>query len=162
MSECIFGPSPIPGGVLATTVVREIRKAGLPNSDGRGNSHKWTAFTKELLRKLAEDRALNVRCHGYGGELMLDMVWGDDIDLAIEIEWQVNTAKDVIDDFQKLVRVKAPLKLMVYWVNSPQQHDTFRCAMEGHMQKYTRHVAGEKYVFVAMGFTEKGCPDRFP
>src|SRR5271155_115397 len=54
VSECIFGPSPIPGGVLATTVVREIRKAGLPNSDGRGNSHKWTAFTKELLRKLAE------------------------------------------------------------------------------------------------------------
>jgi hypothetical protein len=43
-----------------------------------------------------------------------DLVWVDDIDLAVKIEWQTNTEKDVIDDFQKLVRVKAPLKLIVY------------------------------------------------
>jgi len=83
-------------------------------------------------------------------EWLLDLVWWNDrpgmkgVELAVESEW--NTApNEVLYDFEKLMGMKAPLKLMVYRVtkNSKAQ---LKEQMERYLAEFRQNVAGENYV----------------
>jgi hypothetical protein len=63
------------------------------------------------------------------------------IHLAVEPEW--GNQDEVLYDFQKLLCVKSPLKIMVYWAKR-----SFVSEFEKYMQGFDEHLEGENYVLV--------------
>jgi hypothetical protein len=155
----IFGSFPITCPDLATRIVNAVRDQHL---DERLNE-PWTRFIKATLCDLGHEYGFTVFFSGGDGpqrsEFLLDLVWYSDmggIELAVESEWL--GAREVLADFKKLLYVKAPVKVMIYWVESHAKsgervrREIIRC-----MEQYSRHVAGEEYLFVALG---KRADDR--
>lgn len=63
------------------------------------------------------------------------------IHLAVESEW--GNQGEVLYDFQKLLCVKSPLKIMVYWAKR-----SFVSDFEAYMQDFDEHLEGENYLLV--------------
>jgi len=75
------------------------------------------------------------------------------IHLAVEVELQ--RKGDVLFDFQKLLCVKAPLKVMVYRDRDGKGSLVRR--FEEYMEEFDQHVKGEHYLLVEMA---PSPPDR--
>jgi hypothetical protein len=77
--------------------------------------------------------------------------------LAAESEWIIDKGK-ILDDFQKLMFLKSPLKLFIYQTRSAEQSREFREAIENEMRAFVQHVKGEHYVLfeVAAGNAAHG------
>ena len=106
------------------------------------------------------------------GEFLLDAVWWrraipgavEHVALAVESEfagWAKNrgdVATEVAKDFEKLLVVKSPLKLMIFcsWYGkgdtdlSPMRK-TIWSDLKKHIAQYNHHVEGEKYLFLDTG-----------
>jgi hypothetical protein len=85
------------------------------------------------------------------GEWLFDLVWWDDrpnrkrIVMAMESEWTTDV-NGIVHDFEKLLSVKSPLKLMIYKVR-PKTARAVREKIQTYLQEYTQHVRGERYIF---------------
>ena len=94
---------------------------------------------------------------------MLDVLWCSGtlacagIALACESEWQY--ADDVSYDFQKLLVVKAPLKLLTY-SGRKSMAEAIRARVKQDLELYPYHVTGEEYIFVGLDFGI-GCAHRY-
>ena len=84
-------------------------------------------------------------------EWLVDLIWWEKtpkhtgVGLAVESEWNA-PVDDIVAEFQKLLIIKSPLKLMVYRVRGK---DTVRVreGIRQNLLKYGQHVSGESYVF---------------
>src|SRR6185437_16236482 len=66
------------------------------------------------------------------------------VELAVESEW--NTAPgEVVYDFEKLMAIKAPLKLMLYRVTKGSKAEVQK-QIEKYLTEFRQHVADENYV----------------
>ena len=72
-----------------------------------------------------------------------------DIALAVESEW--GSKRDVLHDFGKLLVVKAPLKLMVF----DKRKDVIKDIQERYMQKFSQHVEDEHYLLLELDTPRK-------
>jgi hypothetical protein len=127
---------PIHPITLATNLRSFIRKQ---RDDGRPG---WTAAVKGVLKKLAgKDYIVYPK-----PEWLLDVVWlhrkTGAIHLAVESEW--GNEREVLDDFQKLLCVKSPLKIMIYYAYD----GSFVARFEKYMKVFDQHLEGENYVLV--------------
>ena len=159
MDELGVGSVPNECSVLGKQLidsVRAIERAKrLRHEDQRG----WKAAVFEVLGNIGRARGFKVfhgPCSGLstdGCEFLLDLIWYSDdggIEMGAECEWK--EAEDVFYDFRKLVYVKAPLKVLVYWAYRKRDDgEDVRQRIERYMKQYTRHVAGEQYVFLEFG-----------
>ena len=155
----LFGDVSISSEDLATVLCREVR-ARANTFPANPTGHDWTAIIKEVLCKVGEHRKYEVLCRGINEhhEWLLDVVWwkqhrerGRGSARAGEGEWE---CKDLMWDFQKLLCVKAPLKVFIYdGGNIPEHGEMERKQFEGEMRVYPHHVAGEEYLFVSFGNT---------
>ena len=87
-------------------------------------------------------------------EWMLDLVWMDKkgaIGLAVESELQ-SSKKGLIDDFLKLMVIKAPLKLFIY--KSKNALNT----LTPYLKDFPQHLEGEEYLLMDVG---KGHADFY-
>jgi hypothetical protein len=134
----VFSRPPIDPVVVATKLVSAIRKL---RDDHR---RPRTAVVKRVLRKLANRKKYFVY-PGDGSAWMLDLVWflrdHTAIHLAAESEW--GNQGEVLVDFQKLMCVKSPLKIMVYFAKR-----SFVDQFEAYMQESDQHLKGENYLLV--------------
>jgi hypothetical protein len=153
----LFGTLPNTSAQLAARLVSTI---SLKQMDER-LSRVWTDAVKSALREMGYECGFDVfpSSAPQHGEYLLDLVWFSEtggFELAAECEWQ--HLPKVLADFKKLVYVKAPLKVMIYWLQSPAKNDeNFRRAMIRYLEQYSRHVAGEEYLFIGFG---KGGDNR--
>jgi hypothetical protein len=117
----------------------------------------WTRAVKEVLRRKGKEKAYDVypdrEAEGKGNrEWLLDLIWyrreKGTIDLAVESEWGSEAA--VLDDFEKLLCIKAPLKAMIYCT----YNGSFVAKFEDYMAAFDRHLEGEKYLLVEFAGTE--------
>jgi hypothetical protein len=162
----LFGSGPIDAHDLVQLLAAEVQpKAatlmGLgPNEIPRTQAQRdkcteWTSAVKHVLSERGEQSGYHVHCSGRATshELMLDVLWcfGSSacagIALACESEW--NYADEVSRDFQKLLVVKAPLKLLIYSGREPMGGQ-IRARVKQDMELYPHHAAGEEYVFVGL------------
>jgi hypothetical protein len=163
----LFGKVPITAQKLMQVLIAEVqpeaaRLMGVSpqqvNSLTQAQKDKctpWTQAVKDILGKLGEESGYCVFCSGKASshELMLDVLWCSSasacsgIVLACESEW--NYAPDVSRDFQKLLVVKAPLKLLIYTGREPMG-EAIRVQLKRDMELYPHHVAGEEYVFIGL------------
>jgi len=83
---------------------------------------------------------------------LLDVVWyhkkTGHILLGVESEWHRNKGQ-VLDDFEKLLNTKAPLKLLIF---STDEHEKEYSEMLEEVRKYLdgfrHHLNGEQYLLV--------------
>jgi hypothetical protein len=143
------------GKQLIDSVRAIVRAKCLGHEDQRG----WKAAVFEGLGNIGRARGFKLfhgPCSGLstdGCEFLLDLIWYSDaggIEMGAECEW--GEAEDVFYDFRKLVYVKAPLKVLVYWAYRKRDDgEDVRQRIERYMEQYTRHVAGEQYLFLEFG-----------
>jgi hypothetical protein len=164
----LFGELAIPSDDLVQTLCRRVRE--------RVNSYPqnppasiWTAIVAQVLHEIGDNLHYDVyckhvdKCH----EWLLDAIWwrkeSDEaqtgIALAVECEWDY---RDLMWDFQKLLCIKAPVKLFIYDGGNVLEHGntvvrslgmSVQAQIEGEMGRYPYHVEGETYLFVSFGNT---------
>ncbi len=149
----IFGSPIITPAELAHALITDVQPEaehlmGVSAQFQKDRCTEWTQGVKTVLFKLARKLGCEVYCSGKGfsNELMLDVLWchGDSactgIALACKSEW--NYADPVSEDFQRLLVVKAPLKVLTY-SGSKSMAEKIRARVKQDMERYPYHVAGE-------------------
>ena len=127
---------------------------GLPSelSDPYAANTPWTKAVKARLYAIGNARGLKTYCHGskHGGEWLLDVVWmvpnEHHIVLAAESEWGI--LPHVEDDFDKLMSIKAPCKLLLFNTNNHNDADIIINKLQSNMLAYPYHIAGEEYMLL--------------
>jgi hypothetical protein len=137
----------------------EMMKAA--NPDWNGSNTAWTNHLKASLKEMLEIKDANVRdvlfshTESDTHEFLLDVVaWdrseGEGVYLAAESEWG-QTKQEILEDFWKLLVVKAPIKLMVFALNRKPTVHTLGAVWDGIkdcLMKYRHHQQGEHYLFI--------------
>jgi hypothetical protein len=154
MEKMVFGQLPIDPKALATEVISAVR------SQKSDSSPDWTRAVKEVLRRCGEERDFAVHTALRGREKqhyewLLDLLWCNrttgSVSLAVESEW--GGEEDVLYDFSKLLVMKAPLKLMVYFAYKGSFVARFE---KEYLSAFDHHVKGEQYLLVEF----QGLKDR--
>jgi len=138
----IFGKLPIDPSSAANEIILKVRDE---TNDNRPN---WNATVKKVLRERADKNLYHVypdpevKNQGW----LLDLIWFDrqkgTVQLAVESE--LGTEGEVLDDFQKLLCIKAPLKIMIYYAYKKSYVNNF----VDYMMAFDQHVKDEHYLVV--------------
>ena len=133
---------------LLQTIVSEIPATA--KSDGDTD---WTAAVKQALCRLGLEKKFKV----FGSvhlvtenikrrEWMLDLVWDSSarggIELAVESEW--GGQKEVLDDFEKLMCVKSPLKLLVFSSGESEKRPAIIEQLQNYLTDFEQHLKGKR------------------
>ena len=142
----VLGPPPITALELAQKIASE-------------SSLTWDwdeRPIKNLLYGLRPEFHVDCRRRGLPGEpnvqeWLLDLVWLDkesrNITLAVESEFSL-VMPQRLDDFQKLMSTKSPLKLFIYATRSATESDNVREAITQYLRKFSQHIEGEEYLLM--------------
>jgi hypothetical protein len=143
----MFGQPPVDPRVLTTEIINAVRRPDLSD-----RSPAWTKAVKEVLCRLGQDRGLDVhtalrRPEKQHYEWLFDLVWYNpatgSVSLAVESEW--GDEGDVLDDFSKLLVVKAPLKVMIHFAYNGSFVERFE---KEYLSVFDHHVKGEQYLLI--------------
>jgi hypothetical protein len=112
----------------------------------------WTSRLKSVFGDIAEDvdRSYVLSSSAHGGEHLFDLAWRrsascPDIVLAMESEW--GDEGDVLNDFVKLMNVKANLKVMIFTTKSDvAARSKMQAAIEKCLGSSLHHINGEEYL----------------
>lgn len=159
MNELELEPVLIESPVFGKQVIALVRAIEKTKCLAYGDQSGWKAAIFDVLGNIGRARGFKVLhspCPGLsteGCEFLLDLVWYSEtggIELGAECEW--GNSEAVLCDFRKLVYVKAPLKVLVYWATRHgDDGKVVRQGIENYLQKYTRHCAGEQYLLLEFG-----------
>lgn len=149
--------------IIATKVIplarrielRNLKKIGTDQNRARRRAIRTRAI-KVLLRREGRKLGLHTfpnsdkRLAKPQSQWLYDIVWWDDrqgrkgVELAVESEWNANK-NDILDDFEKLLTIKSPLKLMIYRVRRNTK-DQVREEIKKYFLDFRQHVRGENYI----------------
>ena len=136
-------------------------KGARAKSAGR---HDWTQAAKQVLCGLGKKRKLTPYASIHLGsekheEWLLDIVWfsvSGGMKLAVESEW--GALAQVLDDFEKLMCAKSPLKLMLFKsANTGLSTEKLVQKLEGYLAHFKQNVQGERYLLVDFTEGEHRC-----
>ena len=120
---------------------------------------RWTKRVKQLLVQLAgnkyETYASGVP-EATDGEWMCDVVWWDTgkdellhrIPLVAECEWP-KKEQDVWDDFQKLLIIRAKVRVMIFSDNSCPADSSLVKDLKKQIECFKSSQDGDKYLFAS-------------
>ena len=142
-----------------------IQTTALAKSLTRGSDLTWESLKQILYNECCEDL---VCCHKSGlsreanvqPEWLLDFVSLDRetlaMKLAVESELALNMPQR-LDDFEKLMSIKAPLKLFIYCTRNETESADVRRSLEGYLQRFSQHIEGEEYLLMDMDVNQKSA-----
>jgi hypothetical protein len=96
-------------------------------------------------------------------EFLFDMAWFrnadvNDIAMAMESEMERKNSGEILRDFQKLLHVKAPLKILVFQGVEPEWSEHILTNVrDKYLMKFSQHVQGERYIVVEFRFDEQAA-----
>lgn len=138
----IFGQLPEKPNKIANEIKKEVRQLV---KDRRPD---WSKKIKEVLRKLGKRNGYLVYPdpEKKDGAWLLDLIWLDRKTGAIRlaVESELGKEGEVLYDFQKLLCIKAPLKIMIYYVDKKP----FVKEFEDYIKDFDQHVRGERYLLI--------------
>ncbi len=123
---------------------------------------EWTSSVRSSLKLAGEERDEEVYCERgrpKQGEFLLDMIWQNpetlNVDVGIECEW--GDCGNVAYDFEKLLLIKAQLKVMICdpETQTGRKLNPFPEILE-RTRRYSGHLAGEKYLVINVNGGPKG------
>jgi hypothetical protein len=131
--------------------------------NGRTNLRDCTSSVLETMRQEGNSQSFHVYCSDGTrdhSEFLLDVVWFNPQtarpDLIAESEWGDTGA--VAYDFEKLIWVKARLKLMVCDPQS-KRHELLHSLNE-KLRRYPDHLGGDQYHVLNLNGTPRGGAPR--
>jgi hypothetical protein len=134
---------------LGKTIALEIP----PIYEGFDFSTLWTVAIRNVLRTLMPKswRMLPPTDESSAGEFLVDACWWVNsvgAALVAEFEWD-SSWKEIVKDFEKLLVIKSPLKLMIF-ASSKGASSSLKIEEElkGYLSQYDHHIAGETYIFI--------------
>jgi hypothetical protein len=139
-------------GELVNGILSDISEANLDWA----KSALWTKAIKQSLYRLLHKDLTEViftNSSENAHEFLLDLIaWdrddGEGIVLGMECEWLI-TPTEIVSDFEKLLVIKAPLKLMMFASSgTSRSQEQILKALDESLQRYKQHVQGERYIFV--------------
>lgn len=120
---------------------------------------EWTKSVYLTLRATGQERDYRVYCSDRTPELggyLFDVVWFNAStfrpDLIAECEWQ--DIAHIVYDFEKLLWVKAPLKLLI--CGPETKRDQLLPAILQKIRQYPDHSPGERYLVVDVNGNARG------
>lgn len=146
----IFGAPPMSAADFAQRI--------LADSDLSWDSPKRSV--KALLYRLGIDRGFMVSCRKEGlpevvdaHEWLLDMIWTDKQGVCLAVESEMSRDNRLrLDDFEKLMYVKSPLKLFLYkTTKSPDDGAKCHASLVEYMRDFSQNVEGEEYLLMEVG-----------
>jgi hypothetical protein len=171
-----FGSTNMPRRLdLGTRIIHRLVHEVRPQVGSQNTDPEWTRAILTSLAAICPQDCCHApafrqdfkKCRIH--EFLVDFIWEEEahpnrILLACESEWssdkfgkETNWAK-VEEDFEKLLVIKAPFKLLVFSSNSqPNQSDDSdrnfiakhaKCKLEDSLKRYGHHLPGETYIFV--------------
>jgi len=155
----LFGNAPISTTQLLRIITSEVPARA--KSEGRRD---WTQAVKQVLCGLCEEHGLKPYASIHLGsekheEWLLDVVWhsvSGGIKLATESEWGKLT--HVQDDFEKLMSIKSPLKLLLFKSgNTRLSTAEVVQTLESDLAHFKQNVRGETYLLVDFRGGEHKC-----
>jgi hypothetical protein len=165
----IFGNIPINPKQLVSELDRLVSEA-TKSIDLRKENTAWTASIKKALAAMAKKSELQPFYSDSAEEIsefLLDVVWWEEkggsrrAALGVECEWGdprshsiEHRANQVIEDFEKLLQFKAPLKLMIFSADNAEMRRATHKKLLEYLRSFAQHVSGECYVFVEFA---SGC-----
>jgi hypothetical protein len=152
-SDCIFGKIPISFETIFATAMRSFAakmQIGDSLQTPRARAGWYDRLTSAVRAGLA-DVGANTGAELCPYEVIVDHVLflkdGGGILLAAESEWHQGDF-DIKQDFQKLLYVKAPIKVFVCWPS--RVVDPVPICCEG-LASFAQRVRGEKYLLMELG-----------
>lgn len=152
------------GRLIATTVVP------LAGRIERRNQRKFRSLPNTPKKRAIRTQAVKIKLRRIGrklgfltfpdndkrlkkprGQWLFDLIWWDNrsgrkaVMLAVESEWNTGI-NEVLHDFEKLLGIKSPLKLMIYRVR-PKTAAGVRKGISEYLREFRQHVNGERYLF---------------
>ncbi|MYA28459.1 MAG: hypothetical protein F4090_02745 [Nitrospira sp. SB0672_bin_25] len=140
---------------------------------------EWTMKVKLLLTKLGNEKGYEVAVTGEGctwgakggkgSEWMCDVIWADlskdkslgellrSIPLAAECEW--GNKQNVWDDFQKLLVIRADIRVLIFECNSRRAASRLVEEFKQQIEVFKSSQKGDKYLFAS--YVEKESPPFF-
>ena len=115
-----------------------------------------TTAVKTVLRREGKNLGFHVfpdsdkRRRKTLSQFLLDIIWWNDtpgrkgVALAVESEWNA-PKNDILHDFEKLLCIKSPLKLMIYRVRGVNKGQV-RDGIKEYLLGFGQHVLGENYI----------------
>jgi hypothetical protein len=165
----IFGTSPITPNELVGELNRRATETA-QTLDPLDRNTAWTTAIKHALAVMAAKHELRPfysnRKEGIS-EFLLDVVWWEQDStsrravLGVECEWgnpwdrsAEGRAEAIVEDFEKLLQFKAPLKLMIFSANNVAMRTAIHDKLLEYLRSFAQHASGECYVF--MEFASSG------
>ncbi len=154
----ILGEPPIGTAELATFVIAQAEK--LPGGNVKTiDSKPWTKAIKDGLEELGKSKGFDVLRSDPARrrtEFLLDLLWRlpkprRDIVLAVECEWDY--CQKVLDDFEKLMPIKSPLKLMISSLSKNGKPNNNGVELRKRLENeylipFGQHIHDETYLLV--------------
>jgi GH15 family glucan-1,4-alpha-glucosidase len=133
-----------------------------------GSRPDRTKAVKQALREIGRDMKFYVAPDDSPvsaprdpeSEFLYDMVWfrnddANDMVMALESEMDRRSPEEILKDFQKLLHVKAPLKILVFQGVEPEWGENIlKGVRDKYLLKFSQHVQGERYIIVEFRFDE--------
>ncbi len=129
-----------------------VRRLPIELGDPNASDRLWTEKVTALLFAMGKEREFMVCCHGSPdqGEWLLDTTWlirdQHKIVLAVESEW--GKLAPIEDDFDKLLSIKAPRKLMLFNTSNHKGANEIVEKLASNMLAFPYHLVGEEYMLM--------------
>ena len=149
--------------IIATKVIPlagRIERRNLRKLGSGENSPKRRAIRTQAVKTVLRREGKKLKFHIFPdndkrrkkprGQWLFDLIWWDDrkgrkgVELAVESEWNANK-NEILHDFEKLLSIKSPLKLMIYRVRGNNK-DQIRNEIRKYFLGFCQHVHGENYI----------------
>ncbi|MFZ0521620.1 MAG: hypothetical protein WAL95_11390 [Candidatus Acidiferrales bacterium] len=138
----------------ATALASKLYEQVSVELDPKESFKEWTRVHYKAFEKLGRESGFEICRSGTGGYL-LDLIWysqsSHEIALGLEMEWGTETSTELVSyDFEKLLHIKAPLKVMIFQTrNHDVQSAPIRRKLETeYMAKFSKHMSKEQYLLV--------------
>jgi hypothetical protein len=147
----LFGNPPINPAELLQIITSQVPARAKTEHDP-----DWTKAAKEVLCDLGKKRGFKIYASIHLGsekhhEWWLDIVWyssgSGGIQMAVESEWGKEEA--VLDDFEKIMCTKSPLKLMLFSSREKlRSEQRLVQKLQEYLADFEQNVDGETYLLV--------------
>jgi hypothetical protein len=133
----------------------------VPSAAESGSDRHWTDAVMRILHDLCIEHLGPCQAHFHGrhscgdgpthAEWLLDALWwyqtndSQSVLLGVESEWSDSTF-EVCSDYSKLLAVKVPIKIGLYWDGAKRRKKSTVSRMEGLnklCREWTQHLRGE-------------------
>jgi len=138
---------------LAKKLARDIAFSIPPHYDGFDFSTTWTTAIRSVLRQIKPIgwKMFPPSDTSSAGEFLVDACWWvDGVGAALVAEFEWGSAwHEIVNDFEKLIVIKAPLKLMIYASSRGEvSAKVTEQRIKEYLEQHAHHIAGETYMFL--------------